>query len=192
MSLTKPTLGVLYSPQLQIDPLRNYLRTFGKVRIVDYTDTGIVDILFIPHGGGLYPGLPCFKDFATSTGMCPEVEHWRIHRLEEIIKKDIPIIGIGDGCALLYQKAGGDIRTVNGELRCIPNDSIKSIDDGLFVTSFRDEYHNFYGFYKFDVAINRFILDYTESLNNDSEPDQVLELLPLNPIKPAGESFTLG
>lgn len=181
MNLIKPKLGVLYSPSLKIDPLRNNLRKFGNVKLLDYTDTSNVDILIIPHGGGLNPCLPCFGDHMFQNNMCSEMEFWRIHYMDKYIDRGIPIIGIGDGACLLYQKLGGKITLYKEELRCIAADIeyVEMNDDGIFVNSFAAINKDFYGYHKFDVDINKIITNYTKIINDSGDDDTVI-LHPVN------------
>lgn len=105
-----------------------------------------IDILMIPDHTGLYPGANAFSNAAyTAVGtkpMCPYAELFRIKSLEYYINREIPVIGVGDGAAMLWNYLGHNIAVLEDtKLGLIPPQTgkVQYKTDGVFVTSFIDD-----------------------------------------------------
>lgn len=163
-------IGVPYCGS--VNTIINHLRPLGGVKILDYnTGTVGVDIVVIPDKIGLYPGCRCFGLKTPNTIMDNDAEVFRIYALQKFIERDIPIIGIGDGAAMLWNCLEQHVEEVSKTLRLIipvGRKDIQFTDDGLFVTSFKHK--SLYGFNTFGVNALKVIQHYNSIVNAPEEP----------------------
>lgn len=98
-------IGIVFSNQADISPI------IQKVCLRNRCSFGVTglqyepfDAIIIPDGIGIYVGLPSLAGMSLpDKPLCQYAEYFRIHLLQKYIDKDIPIIGIGDGAAMICQ-----------------------------------------------------------------------------------------
>ena len=148
----KFNLGILTFPGAVIDT--NTLRAIGEIKYVDCMEKRYVECLIIPHNGGLYPSVEAFGTYIPEKPMSNQLERFRVYTLESYIEKEIPIIGIGDGAALLWAHLGNKVAESRSTIICLPKNIHKGkvIDgDEISVTAFAD--NNMYGFSSLDYRV---------------------------------------
>lgn len=98
-------IGIVFSNQVDISP---YIQKICLRNRCSFGVTGLqyepFDAIIIPDGIGVYVGLPALAGMSLpDKPLCQYAEYFRIHLLQKYIDKDIPIIGIGDGAAMICQ-----------------------------------------------------------------------------------------
>lgn len=95
-------VGVLFSNEESLIRIENILQNKARIRVVTYDEkrSGL-DLLIIPDGVGLLPApylLPAFT--------CPRLLLAEQHQIIDWYINIMPVVGIGDGAGVLYQKLG--------------------------------------------------------------------------------------
>lgn len=103
--------------------------------------------IIIPDGVGL-SSLAGFDDLLYERPICPRVDRFRKDMLQHYIDDGMPIIGIGDGAAMLWNQIGQKLSIVHDNVVMLPpKDNIQGIvyqlDDLNLVSKF--SYGSLYG-----------------------------------------------
>lgn len=96
-------IGLVYSNQVNLSP---YIQKICLRNRCSFGVTGLqyepFDIIIIPDGIGVYVGLAALAGMSLpDMPLCQYAEYFRIHLLQKYIDKDIPVIGIGEGAAMI-------------------------------------------------------------------------------------------
>lgn len=108
--MRKLKIGVLDTSTPNQDVKRLALSYGALTNIASEEKRGDIDVLLIPNNIGAYINMRCFlKDNSavySIKGYCPIAERFRIsdRGLDYYISRDIPIIGIGDGMTMLWDR----------------------------------------------------------------------------------------
>lgn len=132
--MRKLKIGVLDTSTPNLDVKRLAL-SYGALTIIASEEKrGDIDVLLIPNNIGAYINMRCFlKDDSavySIKGYCPIAERFRIsdRGLDYYISRDIPIIGIGDGMTMLWDKIGS-YATISetGEIILLKDNTIANV-----------------------------------------------------------------
>ena len=101
-------IGFVASPKMD---LHNLVQRVAIRNRYNFGTTGLeyapFDVIVIPDNVGIYVGLSTLVGMSLpGTPICPYAEYFRINLLPEYIDKETPIIGIGDGAAMLTPYTG--------------------------------------------------------------------------------------
>lgn len=103
--------------------LYNRLQEVGDVKFIGPNEYRVtIDLLVLPPNTGVDPTSQCFENGSYSVippyMIDPFVMYFVANHLDYIIKKRVPIIGIGDGCAILWNKIGGKCVLADQSILC--------------------------------------------------------------------------
>lgn len=98
-------IGLVFSNQVDLAP---YIQKICLRNRCSFGVTGLqyehFDFIIIPDGIGVYVGLPSLAGMSLpDMPLCQYAEYFRLHLLQKYIDKDIPIIGVGEGAAMICQ-----------------------------------------------------------------------------------------
>jgi hypothetical protein len=145
-----------------------------------------VDMLIIPDGIGLYPGVEGFSKYAAVSAkpMCQFAELFRLNDLEWYADRDTPLLGIGDGAAMLWNFLGHSLTVVHTPekgtyfgLNEPTHSNPEYTNDDIFVTSFGDK--NIFGTMELYTKLTRQFIHSTitdidravAAINTDTDDD---------------------
>lgn len=138
-------IGIVFSPRLESATLLRSFWSYGSVRfILPYQTDRNLDTLILPDGIGASVYLPGFSHnnakWALGIDSCSTVDLFVKETLSYYVEKQIPIVGYGDGAAVLYSLIGGRIANVSGSLVMVYSEDVKADcktdEDKVFVSSF--------------------------------------------------------
>lgn len=190
--MNKPRIGILYTERTSLTPYKLRIFSYGTAITVEPGHKfGFIDGLIIPDKIGAYIGMQCFARVTYGAlglrKMCNYSELFRLDQtgLDYYTSKQIPILGVGDGRVMLWNKLGG-IATVNygGTIELIDNKSLKpvniSYNEDRFVQNF--QVNNYFGCENINSDVFQMFLNYIREVYLKDEP--------VNP-KPKRKSLTI-
>lgn len=109
--MNKFLIGIVYSPQIDVLQWYTRLSAIGEVRLLMPQERSArYDVILLPDAG-VNTNMNTFKTKSIvalgSRPICPALEMFRIESLDYYIENNIPVIGIGDSRAVIYNNIEG-------------------------------------------------------------------------------------
>lgn len=175
--MKKLNLGILYSPQSDLNRLINRLnQVVSRVQLIMPDQrTKSIDCLILPDTKGVSPGLKGLvrggKVQFSLEPICPYMEAFRYYGLE-FYKEDTPIIGIGSSANMLYSEVlGKELAIVGEKVYNIPNTTVEyyTLDSVGFIENFYEK--SIYGCSTaYDGMLTKFISIISDQLEIIKDP----------------------
>jgi hypothetical protein len=113
----KISIGLLHTYNADLRPYELLLSQYGLVKLIQYDERRLIDMLIIPHGIGVDQSLPNFKhgNYVNYPygSICPKAQVFFKNEFDWYrSNRNIPIIGFGDGACYMWSQLGESYKLV--------------------------------------------------------------------------------